>query len=70
MIIVKLTILLLLITAFYMFAIKLWVGSNPIKASLVNIGGKYPKWIDGVGWLILLDAIGIFASVVWVLFFR
>lgn len=70
MIITKITVLLILITVFYWFAINVWVNANPAKALVASIGGKRPKWLNGIGYLIILDAIGIFASVVWALFFR
>lgn len=70
MIIVKITVLLILITVFYLLAIKTWFKANPYKALVANISNEHPKWMDGIGYLIVLDAIGIFASVVWALFFR
>lgn len=70
MIIVKITLLLILITVFYLLAIRVWFEANPSKAFIANISDKHPKWMDGIGYLIVLDAIGIFASVVWALFFR
>lgn len=70
MIITKITVLLILITVFYLLAIKTWFEANPSKAVVANISGKHPKWMNGIGYLIVLDAIGMFASVVWALFFR
>lgn len=70
MIITKITVLLILITVFYLLAIKIWFEANPYEALVANISHEHPKWMDGIGYLIVLDAIGIFASVVWALFFR
>lgn len=70
MIIVKLTILSIVITAIGIFAIKVWVDSDPIKAAKARIQEKYPKWILAVSWLCVFDALGILASTIWLLFFR
>lgn len=45
MIIVKITVLLILITAFYLLAIRVWFEANPPKAIVANISNKHPKWM-------------------------
>lgn len=70
MIIVKLTVLSFLITAIYIFAMKIWAESNVPKYLLARNTGKYPKWIYPVVLFIMFDVIGIFASAIYLLFFR
>lgn len=67
MIIVKLTILLLVITAIWIYIVKVWSVSNPTKVLL----SQYPHWMKlGTGLLVIADIIGILSSVVWALFIR
>lgn len=67
MIIVKLTILLLAITAVWIVVIRTWAAENPAKALL----SQYPHWLSlGTGLLVIADIIGILSSVVWALFIR
>ena len=67
MMIVKLTILALVITAVWTFIIRTWSVSNPKKVLL----SEYPNWMSyGTLFLVFADIIGILASVIWLLFFR
>jgi len=70
MIIVKLTILSVVITAVFILAIRLWVIKDFKKALSTKFTGKYPKWLYGFPIFVFLDIIGILASVVYLLFFR
>jgi len=66
MIIVKLTILLTMVCALLIFAIKVWGKSHPFEVMVE----AYPKWFYIAVLLMYLDVICIFASVIWFLFFR
>ena len=66
MIIVKLTILLTMVVVLLIVLFRAWAEVNPLKA-LVD---DYPKWFYMLPLLMFLDVIGIFASVIWFLFFR
>lgn len=70
MIIVKLTILSFVISAIYLFAIRTWVKSDPLRAIKANTTEKYPKWMSGFALFVVLDIVGILASTVWFLFIR
>lgn len=66
MIIVKITILLTMVVVLLIVLFRAWAEVNPLKA-LVD---DYPKWFYMLPLLMFLDVIGIFASVIWFLFFR
>jgi len=66
MIIVKFTILLTMVVVLLIVLFRAWAEINPLKA-LVE---EYPKWFYMLPLLMFLDVIGIFASVIWFLFFR
>lgn len=67
MIIVKLTILLLVITAIWIFVVRTWAVSHPTKVLL----SQYPHWMCIVtAYIVIADIIGILSSVVWLLFIR
>lgn len=70
MIIVKLTVLSLVISAIFYFALRVWISADTKRALLAKVTGKYPKWLYGFAICILLDIIGIFASAIYFLFFR
>lgn len=70
MIIVKLTVLSLIISAVFYFALRVWVGADMKRALLAKMTGKYPKWIYVFVLFVFLDIIGIFASAIYLLFFR
>lgn len=70
MIIVKLTILSCLITAFYILAIRIWASSNVFNAISARLKNRYPLWMYPVVLFMFLDVIGIFASAIYLLFFR
>lgn len=69
MIIVKITILLVMVTALYIWLWRAWLESNPIEAFKI-ISGRITKSGLPAIILVILDAIGIFTSVIWALFFR
>lgn len=69
MIIVKLTILIVLITAIYIFFWRSYLRSNPIEALKISVGGA-GKGGYILSALVILSIIGILASVIWALFFR
>lgn len=70
MIIIKLTVLSLVVSAIYYFALQVWVGADTKRALLAKITGKYPKWLYGFVLFVFLDIIGIFASAIYLLLFR
>lgn len=71
MIIVKLTILAVMVTALYIWIWRAWLKSNPEEALKTAFNRNYlPKSGYPILVLILVDIIGIFASVIWVLFLR
>lgn len=70
MMIVKLTVLSIVITLIYIFIARLWAKSNPSKALRLTLFNECPKWLYGLPNFIVLDIIGILASVVWLLFVR
>lgn len=67
MIVVKLTILALVITAIWVFFIRAWGVSNPKRV----LSNDYPNLMLFVNSsLVLADIIGILASVIYFLFIR
>lgn len=70
MIIVKLTVLSLVVSAIYYLSLRVWVSADTKRALLAKITEKYPKWLYGFVLFIFLDIIGIFASAIYLLFFR
>lgn len=69
MIIVKITLMTIIITVFYIIAIRFWASSNPMKAVTAQISHKYPTWMYFIIIPLLIDIVGIFASAIWFLFF-
>lgn len=69
MIIVKLTVLSITITAIFALAIKIWAVDNPIEYFYAKKSEKYPVWAYGLPLFVFLDVIGILASIVYLLFF-
>jgi len=71
MIIVKLTVLAVMITALYIWIWRAWLKSNPKEALKVAFGKNYvPKGGYMLAIFLLIDIIGIFASAIYLLFFR
>lgn len=71
MIIVKVTILIVMITVLYCFFWFSWLKRNLHEVVLMNAIKDYlPKGGLVAGILIIISIIGIFASVIWALFFR
>lgn len=71
MIIVKLTVLAVMVTAVYVFLYKSWLAQNPKEAFKITFDKDYfPKSAIFLSLLIGLDIIGIFASAIYLLFFR
>lgn len=71
MIIVKITILLLLATVIYWFLIRSYLKGNRREAVKIAFDSKYaPKYIIVFGIMDGLSIIGIFASAIYLLFFR
>ena len=71
MIIVKLTILAILITVVYVWLFRAWLRTNPeevLKTALTV--GYLPKCGYPIILLIIIDIVGVFASVIYLLFFR
>lgn len=71
MIIVKLTVLAVMVTALYIWIWRAWLKSNPTEALKIAFGKNYvPKG----GWMLivflLIDIVGVFASAIYLLFFR
>lgn len=70
MLIVKLTILAVMVTALYIWIWRAWLKSNPEEALRVALNRSYlPKSGYLIIIFILIDIIGIFASAIWLLFF-
>ena len=63
--IVKLTIVLTMIVALMIVVFLGWCKENPFKV----MASEFPRWAYVLVFLVLLDVIGIFASVIWFLFF-
>lgn len=71
MIIVKLTVLLLLATVVYAFLIKAYLAGDRKEAVKVAFDGNYqPKYLIILAIMDIVTTIGIFASAIYLLFFR
>ena len=71
MIIVKLTVLAVMVTALYIWIWRVWLKSNPEEALKTAFNRSYlPKSGYPIIILLLLDIIGIFASAIYLLFLR
>lgn len=71
MIIVKLTVLAVMVTAVYIYLYKNWLAQNPKEAFKITFDkGYFPKYAVFLSLLMVLDVIGIFASAIYLLFFR
>lgn len=71
---VKLTIVLFVITVVSIIVITAVVRALDFKTKFLISLGEGPKWLENVltfiGFLELLDIIGVIYSVIWLLFFR
>ena len=71
---VKLTIVLFVIIAVSIIVLKVVVRALDFKTKFLISLGEVPKWLENVltfiGFLELLDIIGVIYSVIWLLFFR
>ena len=71
MIIVKLTILAVMITALYVWIWRAYLQSNPKEVFNIAFRKNYvPKGGCALIILLLIDVIGVFASAIYLLFFR
>lgn len=71
MMIVKLTILFVLLTAIYMYFWKAWLKTNPKEVFKMNFNKEYlPKSGYPLIPLIFFDVAGIIASAIYFLFIR
>lgn len=71
MIIVKLTVLLVLATVIYAFLIKAYLAGDRKEAAKVAFDGDYqPKYLAILAIMGIVTIIGIFASAIYLLFFR
>lgn len=71
MIVVKLTIFLIILTVILCFFVHLYLSGNPYKALQISKDLIDPPWFCYLSALLfVLDAIGIIASAVWLLFLR
>ena len=71
MIIVKLTVLAVMVTALYIWIWRAWLKSNPEEAFKTALNRNYlPKSGYPIIIFLLIDIIGIFASAIYLLFFR
>lgn len=69
MIIVKLTILLVMITVLYAWIFRAWLKNNPEEAFKTAFNRSYlPKSGYPLVILFLIDIVGVFASVIYILF--
>ena len=69
MIIVKITFILILITAICIFFFRCWAQANPTKAITMSYKKDVPALCMFFGLLIIFDVIGIILSAIWFLFF-
>lgn len=70
MIIVKLTVLAILIFATHMLAMWFYVNGDTKCYLRARMTSKYPKWCYSMVLFLFLSIIGIFASAIYLLFFR
>lgn len=71
MMIVKLTILFVLLTAIYMYFWKTWLKANPKEVFKMSFNKEYlPKSGYPLIPLIFFDVVGIIASAIYFLFIR
>lgn len=71
MIIVKITVILILITAIYMYFWEAWLKTNPKEVFKMNLNREYlPKSGYPLVPLIFFDVVGIIASAIYLLFIR
>lgn len=71
MIIVKLTVLLLLATVVYAFLIKAYLAGDRKEAVKIAFDSNYqPKYLIVLAIMGSVTIIGIFASAIYLLFFR
>lgn len=71
MIIVKLTALAVMVTVVYVFLYKSWLAQNPKEAFKITFDKSYlPKSAIFLSLFVAIDIIGIFASAIYLLFFR
>jgi len=71
MIIVKLTVLLVLATVIYSFLIKAYLAGDRKEVAKVAFEGDYqPKYLVILVIMGIVTIIGIFASAIYLLFFR
>lgn len=70
MMIVKLTVLSIVITAIFVLAIIIWASAFPGKYLIATVTKKYPKWCYLYALFCLFDIIGILASAIYLLFIR
>jgi len=71
MIIVKLTVLAVMVTALYIWIWRAWLKFNPEETLKTAFNRNYlPKSGYPIILFLLLDVIGIFASAIYLLFFR
>ena len=68
---VKITILLIIITAIYRYIVAGLVSQESWDKKVdMAFGTKYPVYVYVLGILVVLDALGIIYSAVWFLFLR
>ena len=70
MIIVKLTILIVIVTIIYTWCVKNYLSGNLKEALLYRKNEYMPKYKIILILLRMFSAIGIFTSVIYLLFFR
>lgn len=70
MIIGKLTVLSFIMTGICYFAVWVWEVSDEKRAALTSLTLKYPKRLYLMLLFIFFDVIGVFASVIHLLFVR
>lgn len=70
MMIVKLTVLSIIITAISVIAIRIWASAFPGKYLIATVTKKYPKWFYLYVLLCFFDIIGILTSAIYLLFIR
>lgn len=68
---VKLTVLLLVITVMFKFWCNALIKALPVdKIIEMHFTGKYPKYIYASGILVIIDAVMIIYSIIYLLFIR
>ena len=71
MLIVKITVLLVVITAIFTCLVRIYLRGNPTELFRLQFDKHYYPWYSRiVGFLIPISSLGIISSVIYLLFLR